>query len=182
MSATQSGTRPVTTVTALFDTFEEGYAAVEDLVSNGFSRSDISFIARDPRDRSHPDQEGETGVEAVGDTLSGAAAGAAIGGSLAALASLPAFVIPVIGPIIAFGALATGLSIGGGVGSVIGALNATGVPENSAQRIVECVRCGGAFVIVKALDERDAETAEMIMARFNARSAAESPADGHSRR
>ena len=74
--------RKVVTAIALFDSFEEGYAAVEDLVSNGFSRGDISFVASDPRRDRGTKPDDNTGFEAVGGTLSGAADGAAVGGSL----------------------------------------------------------------------------------------------------
>jgi hypothetical protein len=157
------------TVTGLFDTFDDGYSTMESLVSNGYSRGDISFISRDPRSAQSSDETSTDGNEVhdtPGDSMSGAATGAAIGGGMAAVAILPALVIPVIGPIVALGAIAAGLSIGGGAGGVIGTLNSTGVPKEKAEAYVDRIRNGGALVSVKVADERSSAYALEIMGRY----------------
>jgi hypothetical protein len=157
------------TVTGLFDTFDDGFSTMESLVDNGYSRGDISFISRDPRSPLSSDVSPMNGNEAhnsPGDSMSGAATGAVIGGGMAAIATLPALVIPVIGPIVALGAIAAGLSIGGGAGGVIGTLNSTGVPKEMTEAYVDRIRNGGSLVSVKVADERSSAYAIEIMGRY----------------
>src|SRR2546423_4933297 len=83
-----------TVVTGLFNTVDDGFAAMEDLVSNGFSRGDISFIAKDPRSEQLDGTEINPRVgkdlDPAGNGVSGGFTGAAIGGGLGLLAGLPA--------------------------------------------------------------------------------------------
>jgi len=98
------------TVIALYDSFSEARAAVEDLVDAGFDRSNISIVANDAGgeySRYITTDDGDTEDVTGGE---GAGFGAVVGG----LIGLGAALIPGIGPVVAAGAFAGALV--GGVG------------------------------------------------------------------
>lgn len=159
-------------VVALYDTFEQAQAAVNDLVNSGYHRSNISLALNDP-DRRYVDYtDPEEDVEAG----EGAGFGAVVGGLTGLVAGLVAITIPGIGPIVAAGPLAavlggaTGAAIGATAGAITGGITASlvdmGVPEDHAQYYSEALRRGSALVTVTA-DGPDVERAEIILRRHN---------------
>jgi hypothetical protein len=84
-------------------------------------------------------------------TVTGAAAGGVICGTLGLLAGIGALAIPGLGPFIAagpiMGALA-GLGAGGVVGGLVGALVGMGIPEYEAKRYAGLIKNGGILVSV----------------------------------
>jgi uncharacterized protein (TIGR02271 family) len=139
------------TLVSLFDNFSEAQSVVQDLISNGFARDDISLAANDATGEyaQYKDASGMSG------TATGAATGAVIGGIGGLLVGLGAFTIPGIGPIIAAGPLITtltGAAAGAITGGLIGALTDVGVPEEEAGYYAEGVRRGGTLVTVRAED------------------------------
>jgi hypothetical protein len=142
------------TVVGLFDNIAEAQNVVDDLVGSGFSRDDISLIARDFEgtygENLGSREDMDTAAEGA---LAGAVGGGAIGGLAGLLVGMSALVIPGIGPIVAAGPIAAalaGVGIGAAAGGVLGALVGWGIPEAEAEYYAEGVRRGGTLVGVKA--------------------------------
>lgn len=159
------------TIVGLFDTPNQANQVVQDLVSSGVRREDISIVANDMRGE-HAQAVGDTS-----DTASAAGAGAlsggVLGGVLGLLVGIGALAIPGIGPVVAAGPLVAALGsagagtlIGAGTGAVtgglLGALVGVGVPEEDAHVYTEGVRRGGTLVSVTARDDRAAAIADMM--------------------
>lgn len=165
------------TVAALYDDFSSANRAVRELLDNGFLSEDISLIANDQTGQYSRDLGTGTDKSAASEGMAaGAGVGAVIGGLGGLLVGLGALVIPGIGPVIAAGPLAAGLSAlaGAGVGAVaggvagglLGALVEMGIPEESAGYYAEGVRRGGTLVTVRTSDERANQAVE-ILNRYN---------------
>lgn len=164
------------TVVGLFDDPMEAQNVVQELVSGGFSRSDIGVIANNSENRySTGTVAGNENYQSAGDEAAhgagkGAGTGAVVGGLAGLLVGLGAFAIPGIGPIVAAGPIAAALA-GAGVGAVagglLGALTNIGVPENEAHYYAEGVRRGGTLVTVKT-DDASADRAADIFHHHNA--------------
>jgi hypothetical protein len=169
------------TVVALYDDFNHANAALRELVDNGFSRDDISLVARDEGGdygrylETGPEAEIESSGAAQGAGV-GAGIGAAIGGLGGLLVGLGALTIPGVGPVLAAGPLAaalTGLAgagagaVAGGItGGLIGALVDMGVPEETAQYYAEGVRRGGHLITIRS-PEHLTDRAVDILNRHN---------------
>jgi len=154
------------TVAALFDDFSTANKAVRALLENGYLSEDISLVASDQTGRY------SRGM-GTGEEASGASEGMAVGAGVGALVGgLGALVIPGIGPVIAAGPIAAGLSAlaGAGVGAVaggvagglLGALLEMGIPEESAGYYAEGVRRGGTLVTVRTSAERVNQAVEIL--------------------
>lgn len=158
-------------VAGLFETFEDGSSTLEDLVSNGFSRRDISLICGDPQgDYTRRLKEGKPLFKKhdVTHSTEGAAAGAVVGGSLGFLAGLTALMVPVVGPAVAIGAIAEGLLIGTAAGGQVGLLQDASDIGMQAEQLVEKLRCGGCLVVVPCEDQISTDLARSLMARNRA--------------
>jgi uncharacterized protein (TIGR02271 family) len=161
----------VKTVVALYNELSDARNVVEDLVSSGFDRNDISLVASDSTrtysstTADNGDIEGEQMAEGA---VSGAVAGGALGGLAGILVGLGALAIPGIGPIVAAGPIVAGLTgagIGAAVGGLVGALVNWGIPEEEAGYYAEGVRRGGTLVAVRT-DEGRVEEAVDIMNEY----------------
>lgn len=146
------------TIVGLYDNIGDARAVVEDLVSSGYDRNNISLIAADAEGRyaSYLERPGAETITDSGEAAAeGAIAGGAIGGLAGVLIGLGAVTIPGLGPVIAAGPIIAGL-VGAGIGAVsgglIGALIEWGLSEEEAGYYVEGVRRGGTLVAVKAAD------------------------------
>lgn len=182
------------TVVGLFDNFQEAQSVVNELESRGFKHDDISIVANNASGEysAGNDNSALGNKENVGDRKmnnnapeqagSGALAGAGVGAGLGLLAGLAALAIPGIGPVIAAGPIAAALGAGGATvagataigaglgaasGALVGPLVEAGVPRPEAELYNEGVRRGGALVVVRADDRREAEEAADIMSRYN---------------
>lgn len=152
------------TVTGLFDDYSAARSAVHELEQAGVPSENISIIANNVGGRrAHESRL----VEAAG---TGAAVGAAGGGTLGLLAGLGLMAIPGIGPVVAAGWLAAtiaGLAAGavtlGAVGGITGGLMDAGVYEEDAHFYAEGIRRGGTLVIARHLDKRLAYRAQAIL-------------------
>jgi uncharacterized membrane protein len=148
-------------ISYLFDDYQSAQQAVTDLQDAGFTSSDVSLVASNA-DRRY----------AEGDTVSGAATGAGVGGALGAgagiLTALGVMAIPGLGPIVAAGVLATTLTTtaaGAVAGGLIGSLTDYGIDEADAHTYAEGIRRGGTLVSVRTDDARAAK-AEAILQRY----------------
>ncbi|MEP7284470.1 MAG: general stress protein [Chloroflexota bacterium] len=149
------------TVVALYDDVAVAQRAIEKLVSNGFTRDNISLLANDAsNDYSHYLDRYGTGETVDAVTASdGAGFGATVGALTGVLVGLGAFMIPGVGPIIGAGPLIAGLTggvvgavAGGATGGLVGGLVKTGVAPEDAEYYAEGVRRGGTLVVVHTPD------------------------------
>lgn len=149
-----------TTVVAVFNERRAADRAIDDLRESGFTPDSIGVVTRDAQGNAivqgNVDTPGETDSYAGEAALAGAVAGAGIGG-LVGLGVL-AGVVPVIGPALAAGTLATILTNVAGGAAITGlgaALIGWGIPEEQAQYYDSQLQAGRVVVTVKADDRRD---------------------------
>ncbi len=157
------------TVVGFFDNLPEAQAAVQDLVSQGIPRDDISLTANNARgeyaDSATDAGTGDRGNHAGSGAAAGAGIGAVLGGIGGLLVGLGALAIPGIGPIVAAGPLAAALAgagIGAAAGGLVGALTGMGIPEEDAHTYAEGVRRGGSLVTVHADENRYGAIADIL--------------------
>jgi hypothetical protein len=158
-------------VAGFYRTVAEGEAARQALLSNGFTPSEVSFLAGDTREHETP---AVGPIESVG-AESEAPKDAWLGGVIGLAAGMVAVAIPGIGPFLAAGPLAgtlaggiAGMSVGAATGGVIGLLRDHGISEEEAQFYAEGVKRGGALVTVHGVSEDRAEQARKILDRQGA--------------
>lgn len=136
-------------VFGIYKTVPIAEAAVDHLISQGFSNSAISVLL--PDDESTGAFAHEKSTKAPEGTTTGAATGGVVGGTLGLLAGIGALAIPGVGPLIAAGptmAALAGLGVGGAVGGIVGALVGLGIPEYEAKRYEGAVKGGGILLSV----------------------------------
>jgi hypothetical protein len=158
-----------TAVFGIYSTTTQAELAVDALVNEGFSNSDVSVLMSD--NQGSKDFAHEKNTKAPEGTTTGAATGGAIGGTLGLLAGIGALAIPGVGPLIAagpiMGALA-GLGVGGAVGGVVGALVGMGIPEYEAKRYQGRVKEGGVLLSAHCDTSDQIERAKAILKRTGA--------------
>jgi hypothetical protein len=142
-------------------------AAQAALLSNGFTRDQVSFVAGDTRGHETPAvgpiKDAGADAEMGQDVLVGSAIGLAVG--------MIAGMIPGIGPLIAAGPLAGaigGMSVGAAAGGIIGLLKEHGASEDEAEFYAEGVRRGGALITVQGVNEQDQKRARDLMRKNGA--------------
>src|SRR4051794_34865541 len=124
------------TVAGVFDEPRHAEMALNALKDAGFTPDQVSVAAKDTgQTQSMVERSDMAGAE-----TSGAATGAVAGGLLGVIAGWPggigALPIPVIGPVVAAGALATtlgGAAVGAVAGGLIGALVGMGIPKTKPE-------------------------------------------------
>ncbi len=163
------------TILALYDDLAAAQGAVTELVNAGFSRENISIVARDATGEysRHMALYPAEGTDDHVGPVEGSAFGAAVGALMGALVALAALVVPGIGPVIAAGPLAAGLAgaatgaiAGGATGGIVGGLLSLGVASDEASYYAEGVRRGGTLVSATVADEW-ASRVRAIMDRHN---------------
>jgi len=169
------------TITRLFDSHTQALAAVEELERAGIDRNHISLISNNADNwhdgHKHPDGKpgllGDHNGDGKNDVAEGAGKGATtgglIGGAGGLLAGLGMLAIPGLGPVVAFGWLAStavgavvGAAAGGATGGLLGALKEAGHTDEEANVYSEGVRRGGTLVSVKT-GEHHADQVERIL-------------------
>lgn len=139
-------------------------AAVDELLSSGYSNEDVSVLL--PDDETTRNFAHEKNTKAPEGTTAGAATGGVIGGTLGLLAGMGAFMIPGIGPLLAAGpiiAALAGVGVGGTVGGLVGALIGLGIPEYEAKRYEGYVRNGGILLSVHCETSGEIQRAREIL-------------------
>ncbi len=160
------------TIVGLFDTFSHAQSAVNDLVSAGFNRDDISVVANNAKGEFGTQDTITGGInvgQGVGDAVKGAAKGGLMGGLTGLAATVGLALIPGIGPIAAIGPLAAffgGATLGVAAGGVLGGLTGMGIPAHEAEHYAEGIRRGGTLVTLHADDAR-ANEATAILNRYS---------------
>lgn len=149
-------------ITGFFKTRGEGEATEQVLLSNGFSRDEVGFVAG----ATHAHETPAIGPvlrftgsqsEAAQDTWVGAVVGFAAGLVVA---------LPDVGLLVAAGPLAGmigGLAVGGAAGGLFGLLKDHGISEEEAEFYAEGVRDGGSLVTVSHVSEPRAKEARRIL-------------------
>jgi hypothetical protein len=135
-------------VVGLYRRRSDAEKAVQDLVTEGFSRDQISVVAPDS---AAADAAGTPKIGPLSDVESETGTGAAIGGIAGFIGGLAALAIPGIGPVLAAGPLAAGImgaGIGAAAGGITGALRGHGIPEEHASRYSAAVGRGSCLVVV----------------------------------
>jgi hypothetical protein len=147
-------------VVGVFYTRSEAEQAIRELRIAGFSEDRIGMVARDSAGHAVSDRDGST---LAGE---GAAAGAVVGAGAGALVGLGILsgTIPVIGPVLALGALGTILlnaAGGAAILGLVGALVGLGIPEDDAQYYETEVH-GGRFLVTVETDTRQQEAWDVL--------------------
>jgi len=156
------------TIVGLFDTFAHAQAAVNDLISAGFNRDDISVVANNASGEFGTHDGHHDGVnvsQAGGDAVKGAVKGGMYGGLTALAATVALALIPGVGPIAAIGPLSAflgGAALGATAGGILGGLTGLGVPEHEAGYYAEGIRRGGTLVTIHADDARANEATSIL--------------------
>ncbi len=145
-------------VIGVFQDQDSAENAIHDLKSRGFEK-EISMVARDDEGGG---QEGGTGGGMGGhDLTTGGMTGGALGGLAGLLMGAGALLIPGIGPIIAAGPLAAGLT-GVVTGGVAGGLIDFGIPQERGDFYEEQVRQGSILVTLKSSSEKVDQAASIL--------------------
>lgn len=156
-------TRKPHTVIGVFQDRIAAEDAIRDLQDVGFQDNAIGMVARNDNGELVTERAGATMVE------EGFAVGVVLGAGVGALVGLgvAAGTIPILGPVLAIGTLATVLlnaAAGATVAGLVGALVGSGIPEEDATIYEKELRGGRLLVIVDA-DDREAEVRQILRAR-----------------
>src|SRR3954470_2350972 len=108
-----------TAVFGIYASVPQAERAVDTLVADRFSNSDVSVLL--PDNQSTREFAHEKNTKAPEGTTAGVAAGGTIGGTLGLLAGIGALAIPGAGPFIAAGPIMAALA-GAGAGGALGGL------------------------------------------------------------
>lgn len=149
----------MSTVVGVFHNRDDAERAAHELRQQGLHER-ISIVARgDEEGRGRGGEqrggmtmggrEGDERGRMGGEASSGAWTGAAIGGAGGLLASAGLFTIPGIGPILALGPLAAGLT-GAAAGGLVGGLVDLGIPRHRGEYYEQRVREGKILCAVEA--------------------------------
>ena len=162
-------------VFGIYKTLGTAEAAVDHLLSNGFTNSAISVLM--PDDESTRAFAHEKNTKAPEGTTTGVTTGGVIGGTLGLLAGIGALAIPGFGPLIAAGPIVAslaGLGVGGAVGGIVGALIGLGIPEYEAKRYEGAVKGGGTLLSVHCDTSEQIDSAKASLKETGAQDIASS--------
>ncbi len=149
----------MTTLSRVYDSYNQARSAVMDLETSGVPASEISLVANKYVSKDYAD------VDDVSKTAAGAGIGAALGGGAGLLAGLGLLAIPGLGPVVAAGwlaATAVGAAAGAATGGIVGALVDAGEPDEHAQVYAESIRRGGTLVTVRTSAADTARIQEIL--------------------
>jgi hypothetical protein len=158
-----------TAVFGIYPSVDRAERAVDTLVTEHFSNTDISVLLPDTkgsRDFAH-----EKHTKTPEGTTTGALTGGTLGGTLGLLAGIGVLAIPGVGPLIAAGpivATLAGVGVGGTVGGLVGALVGMGIPEYEAKRYEGRVKDGGVLLSVHCDTSEEIKRAKEILKRTGA--------------
>jgi hypothetical protein len=169
-------TNVVREAVGVFESAQTLQVAIDDLLSSGFDRSELSFLAsesavteklghkyqkvRELEDDASVPRAVYVSPESIGD---------AQGGIIGALMYVGAGVL--MGPVATAGgtlaAIAAAGAVGGGVGGMLGSLLAREIGAQHAQRIEEQLKHGGLLLWVRAWDAEREKRAVDILSRHS---------------
>ena len=166
-------------VFGIYKSVQSAEAAVDHLISRGFSNSAISVLL--PDDESTKAFAHQKNTKAPEGTTTGATTGGVLGGTLGLLAGIGALAIPGVGPLIAAGpimATLAGVGVGGAVGGVVGALVGLGIPEYEAKRYEGAVKNGGTLLSVHCDTSEQIDSAKASLKETGAQDVASASESG----
>lgn len=146
-------------VTGYYDNEQEAIEAIEELKLQGYRQEDISVISKNKGETETVTEE--TGTHASEGATAGLVTGGALGGLGGVIVGLGALAIPGIGPIVAAGPIAagiTGAAAGAGIGGLAGALIGMGIPEEEAQEYETHFNKGKILVLLEDDNDRDKDS------------------------
>jgi hypothetical protein len=180
MPAQTTGYENITEAVGLFHSPEDMQAAIDDLLTQGFNRAELSIMAseetiakklhgnfasvRDLEDRADVPTTAYVAHESLG-----AAEGAVIGSLVYVPAVLGASAVVASGGALA--AAVAAAAIYGGVGAALGSLFASIIGKNAADQISDHLAVGGLLLWVRTRDIQHQERAMAIMQGHNAEDA-----------
>lgn len=149
------------TVIGVFD--EEGQAekSVRVLRERGFSTNEISVVAKGGDEVAEGGREDDAGLTMSQDLTTGTATGGVLGGVAGLLAGLGALAIPGLGPIVAAGPIAAGLS-GAVAGGLAGGLVDWGIPESRGEHFAQEVGRGRVLALIKTGSAKVDQAADIL--------------------
>jgi len=164
----------MSTVVGVFHNRDDAERAAQDLRQEGLHER-ISIVARGDEGGRAGGEEGAKGrgeegrggmrMGVGGDVSSGTWTGAAIGGAGGLLAAAGLFTVPGIGPILALGPLAAGLT-GAAAGGLVGGLVDLGIPRHRSEYYEGRVREGKILCAVEA--DGSEEDVRRVFERYGA--------------
>lgn len=173
----QSAYSNTTEAVGIFHTAEDLQAAIDDLLSQGFNRMDLSMLAseqaiedklseayipaRDLEDRVQVPTTAFVSTESIGDGM-----GAVIGTLVYVPGMIGAAAVAASGGALAAAVAAT--LIAGGVGGSIGAVIAGLIGKHHSDEIEKHLKAGGLLLWVRTRDENHEQRALAILAGHNA--------------
>ena len=131
-------------VVAIYRNFAAAQQGINRLREEGFSDLQISLIGRDPASSPELQHAAESGDQTETNALNGAG----VGGALGALAGATVLTMTGVGPVIAAGAMAAGIT-GAIVGGLLGAFQGWGIHEDHLQNYEEMIKHGRCLVVVQ---------------------------------
>jgi len=136
----------VSTVIGIFDDRSQAENAMHEIRNAGITDDEISIVAKEDivKDEGEQDRGNLTG-----EISRGATTGGTIGGLAGLIAGAGALTIPGIGPIVAAGPIAAGLT-GVAAGGITGSLVDMGIPEDRGEYYEEEVKKGSIVATVEA--------------------------------
>ncbi|MBM7623460.1 hypothetical protein [Sporohalobacter salinus] len=171
----------MSSVIGVFDSQEQAEKVLQELKGSGYSEEGMSLVAKEDENAAGNRQQGEETGEGMGydenrtemisedqKLTSGTTTGGAIGGVAGLLAGAGTLAIPGVGPIIAAGPIAAGLS-GAAAGGLTGALVDYGIPKEVSKDYKEQIRGGNMLAIYEGVrNEEEVTEIATIMQRNGA--------------
>ncbi len=132
----------MSTVVGVFDNKDSAEQAIREVKDLGFREDEISMVAKgEQKNNNNMNQE----------LTDGAATGGALGGLAGIAAGVGALAIPGIGPILAAGPIAAGLT-GAAAGGITGGLVDMGIPQDRGDYYENEVKSGKILAAVETED------------------------------
>jgi len=137
-------------IIGVFDSHENAEKAVNEVRNKNISSEKISIVAKEDSVGDNNQDEGFNATE----MSTGATTGGTIGGIAGLLAGAGALTIPGLGPILAAGPIAAGLS-GVAAGGLTGSLVDAGVPKERGEDYENEVKSGAILALVDTNNRTD---------------------------
>ncbi len=145
------------TVIGLFKSRSQADKCVDEFKTKDISEREISVVTREDRAGG-----GSPGAGGMGGSLrSGVTTGGAVGGLAGLLAGVGALAVPGIGPIVAAGPIAAGLT-GALTGGIAGGLLDLGIPQERGRFYEGRVKEGDIVVAVRSEEKKVDEAAQIL--------------------
>lgn len=148
----------MSTVVGLFDDRGQAEKAVDEIKNAGIRQGKISIVGKE--DRLRGSQENRNNMSG-GKMTTGATTGGTLGGLAGLLAGAGTLAIPGVGPILAAGPIAAGLT-GVAAGGVAGGLVDMGIPKERGEHYEKELKNGSLLAAVEADGTKVEEVASFM--------------------